>query len=81
MNFENDDKLKAFLKSESKRIGISILNTYNTYFSRLLLERINKTNYNKLYVKGRFAEIAHLNKMTRPITDIDFVSTDYHNDP
>ncbi len=81
MNFENDDKLKAFLKSESKRLGISIFNTYNTYFSRLLLERINKTCYNNLYVKGSFSEITHLNKMTRPITDIDLVSTSYHNDP
>lgn len=81
MNFENDDKLKSFLKRESKRLGISIKNTYNTYFSRLLLERINKIGYSKLYVKGSFSELAHLNEMTRPITDIDLVSTEYHNNP
>lgn len=81
MNFENDDKLKAFLKSESKRLGISILNTYNTYFSRILLERVNKINNSELYVKGSFSELAHLNEMTRPITDVDLVSTSYHNDP
>ena len=81
MNFENDDKLKAFLKSESKRLGISILNTYNTYFSRILLERVNRINNSELYVKGSFSELAHLNEMTRPITDVDLVSTSYHNDP
>lgn len=81
MQFSNDDKLKAFLKSESKRLGISIKNTYNTYFSKLLLERISRMSYDKLYVKGSFSELAHLNEMIRPVTDIDLVSTIYHNDP
>lgn len=81
MQFNNEDKLKAFLKSESKRLGISIKNTYNTYFSKLLLERISRMSYDKLYVKGSFSELAHLNEMIRPVTDIDLVSTIYHNDP
>ena len=81
MQFSTDDKLKAFLKNESKRLGISIKNTYNTYFSKLLLERISKMSYDKLYVKGSFSELAHLNQMIRPVTDIDLVSTIYHNDP
>ena len=81
MDFENDDKLKAFLKSESKRLGVSINNTYNTYFSRLLLERVSRLCYDKLYVKGSFSELAHLGTMIRPVTDIDLVSTEYHNDP
>lgn len=81
MNFENDDKLKAFLRSESKRLGISIMNTYNTYFSKLLLERVSRIGYGKLYVKGSFSELAHLEEMIRPITDIDLVSTEYHNNP
>lgn len=81
MEFENSDKLKAFLKKESERLGISINNTYNTYFSKLLLERVNRTCYNKLYVKGSMSELAHLNEMIRPITDIDLVSTVSHNDP
>ena len=29
----NDAKLKSFLKKESERLGISINNVYNTYFS------------------------------------------------
>ena len=81
MEFENEQKLKAFLKNESKRLGISITNTYNTYFSKLLLERISKICYSELYVKGSMSELAHLNEMIRPITDIDLVSTTYHNDP
>ena len=81
MDFNNDDKLKAFLKSESKRLGVSIKNTYNTFFSKILLERISNYSYDKLFVKGSFSELAHLDEMIRPITDIDLVSTEYHNDP
>ncbi len=81
MNFSSDEKLKAFLKNESKRLGISITNTYTTYFSRLLLERISKLRYKELYVKGSFSLITHLNQMIRPVTDIDLVSTSYHNHP
>lgn len=81
MNFTTDKKLKEFLKQESKRLGVSIKNTYTTYFSRILLERISNYYYDELFVKGSFSEIAHLNGLIRPITDIDLVSTKYHNDP
>lgn len=81
MEFSRDDKLKAFLKKESRRLGISITNTYNTFFSLQLLKRISETSYDKLFVKGSFSELAHLNEMIRPITDIDLVSSVYHNDP
>lgn len=81
MEFNNSNQLKAFLKNESKRLGISINNTYNTFFSTILLRRISEMSYDKLFVKGSFSELAHLNDMIRPITDIDLVSTEYHNDP
>ena len=81
MNFNSDEKLKSFLKNESKRLGISITNTYTTYFSRILLERISKISYKELYVKGSFSLITHLNQIIRPVTDIDLVSTEYHNNP
>ena len=81
MEFNNDDQLKAYLKSESQRLGVSIKNTYNTFFSKILLERISNFSYDELFVKGSFSELAHLNTMIRPITDIDLVSTQYHNDP
>lgn len=81
MEFNNEEQLKSFLKKESKRLGISIKNTYNTYFSKVLLERISKISYDELFVKGSFSELAHMNDMIRPITDIDLVSTKYHNDP
>jgi hypothetical protein len=80
MNFNNEDQLKAFLKSESKRLGVSVKNTYNTFFSRMLLERISAFNNDKLFVKGSFSELAHLDAMIRPITDIDLVSTQGRND-
>lgn len=81
MNFKNDEQLKNYLKKESNRIGVSITNTYNTFFSKILLERVSNLCYDKLYVKGSFSELAHLNDMIRPVTDIDLVSTEYHNDP
>ena len=81
MEFKNDDQLRAFLKKESKRLGVTITNTYNTFFSKLLLERLSKFSYDGLFVKGSFSELAHLNDMIRPITDLDLVSTKYHNDP
>ena len=81
MSFKNEDQLKYFLKKESNRLGVSITNTYTTFFSKILLERVSKLCYNKLYVKGSFSELAHLNDMIRPVTDIDLVSTEYHNDP
>lgn len=81
MYFRNDDQLRAFLKNESKRLGVTITNTYNTFFSKLLLERLSNFSYDKLFIKGSFSELAHLNTMIRPITDLDLVSTQYHNDP
>lgn len=81
MEFRNDDQLRAFLKNESKRLGVTITNTYNTFFSMLLLKRLSNFSYDKLFVKGSFSELAHLNTMIRPITDLDLVSTMYHNDP
>ena len=81
MEFKNDDQLRAFLKNESKRLGVSITNTYNTFFTKLLLERLSKFSYDGLFVKGSFSELVHLNRMIRPITDLDLVSTQKHNDP
>ena len=80
-NFKNDDSLRAFLKKESKRMGISIINTYNTYFSRILLERLSKYNNKQMIVKGSFAQFVHIRSFIRPITDIDLTSTIGHHDP
>ena len=57
---DNCDQLKAFLKSESKRLNISCTNTYNTFFSRLLLERISHVDpSHEFLVKGSFAQLVH----------------------
>lgn len=78
----NDDKLKSFLKKESKRLGISINNTYNTYFSRILLKNISKHNeHSEIIIKGSFAQLVQLGKIVRPITDIDLASKESHHEP
>lgn len=78
----NDDKLRAFLKSESKRLGISIGNVYNTYFSRILLGNVSNHNKNdEVIVKGSFAQLVQLGRVIRPITDIDLASIEPHHDP
>lgn len=79
--FTNDDSLKNFLKKESSRLNISINNVYNTYFSRLFLERISKYNNKEVIVKGSFAQFVHLRKFVRPIVDIDLTSIEGHHDP
>jgi len=78
--FRNEDSLKAFLKSEAKRLNINISNVYSTYFSRLLLESLSKYNNMEVIVKGSFAQFVHLRKFVRPITDIDLTSIDDHHD-
>jgi predicted nucleotidyltransferase component of viral defense system len=78
----NDEKLKSFLKKESKRLGISVNNVYNTYFSRILLNNISNHNeHNEVIVKGSFAQLVQLGKIVRPITDIDLASKEPHHDP
>lgn len=79
--FISDDSLKAFLKKESKRLGINISNVYSTYFSRLLLDKLSKYNNKEVIVKGSFAQFVHLQKFVRPITDIDLASVEGHHDP
>lgn len=80
--FSNDDSLKAYLKKESERLHISVTNLYSTFFSRDLLYRMSKIDRSKdVIVKGSFAQLVHLQKMVRPITDIDLTSTISHHDP
>lgn len=81
MEFRNDDQLRHYLKSEAKRLGISTTNAYSTFFALMLLNRICDYNKEELVVKGSFSEIAHLGHMIRPVTDIDLVSREEHNNP
>ena len=81
-NFNNSASLKAYLNKESKRLNISIGNIYTTFFSRDLLYRLSKIDHSKdIIVKGSFAQFVHLEKVVRPITDIDLTSTINHHDP
>src|SRR5574344_1054922 len=74
MEFKNDDQLRSFLKSESKRLNISIQNVYNTFFSRYLLSKLSDINSGILFVKGSFVELIHAQKLYRPITDLDLAT-------
>ncbi len=79
--FRDENSLKSFLKKESLRLHINVCNVYNTYFSRLLLERISKYDNEEIVVKGSFAQFVHLRKFVRPITDIDLASQKGHHTP
>lgn len=82
LDLRNDEQLKSYLKKESKRLNLSIKNTYNTFFSRLLLSGISKEDIeSNIIIKGSFAQLVHLGKMVRPITDIDIASVEFHHDP
>ena len=82
IQINNDEQLKNFIKKEAERLNISVQNAYNTFFCRLLLYELSKNDKEKnILVKGSFAQLIHLNKMVRPITDIDIASTKAHNDP
>ncbi len=74
MEFRNGNQLKAYLKKESIRLGVSINNTYNTFFARNLLEGISDLNYGNFVVKGSFSQLIHSGKLYRPVTDIDLSS-------
>ena len=74
LEFRNSNQLKAFLKKESKRLDISLNNTYHTFVARQLLEKISKFNNDKLLVKGSSAEMAYLGALVRCITDVDLAA-------
>ena len=82
MEFKNINHLKSFMKKESDRLGLSIENTYNTYFARELLRIMGEKDKNNVFVtKGSFSQLVNLGKMVRPITDVDLTSTISHHDP
>lgn len=81
MQFKNLDQNKAFIKSEAKRLGISVGAAYSTYYSRILLERLSNINYGHLVVKGSFSQYIHLNELSRPVLDIDLSSEQDHHLP
>ncbi len=74
MQFYNQEKLKSYLRAEAIRLGINLPNTYNTFFARLLLERLAKVSGDKLLVCGSFSQLMHLESMIRPVTDVDLFS-------
>lgn len=81
MEFRNLDQEKSFMKKEAKRLGITPMATYTTYYARKLLEKLALINNGDLVVKGSFSQYVHLKELTRPVLDIDLSSTLLHHIP
>lgn len=81
MEFRNLDQEKSFMKKEAKRLGITPMATYTTYYARKLLEKLALINNGDLVVKGSFSQYVHLKELTRPVLDIDLSSTLSHYIP
>ena len=81
MEFRNLDQEKSFMKKEAKRLGITPMATYTTYYARKLLEKLALINNGDLVVKGSFSQYVHLGYLTRPVLDIDLSSMQSHHIP
>ena len=81
MEFKNLDQEKAFMKKEAKRLGISPMAAYTTYYARKLLEKLTLSNNGTLVVKGSFSQYVHLGTLSRPVLDIDLSSMLSHQVP
>ena len=74
LEFKDNNQFKSYMKKESKRLNIDIKNTYTTYISRRLLEKMNRINPYAFLVKGSAAETVYLGKMIRAVVDLDIAS-------
>lgn len=73
--FRNSDQMRAFMKKESKRLGIGIKNTYITFVAREFLKKLSRYDNGTILVKGSSAETTYLGGLVRGITDVDIAST------
>lgn len=75
ISMDKCQQFKLFLKSEADRLNLSVNHVYSTFFLRLLLENISKRNVDgSIIVKGSFAQFVYLDKLVRPIVDLDLTS-------
>ena len=81
MEFKNLNQEKAFMKKEAKRLEITHMAAYTTYYARKLLEKLALINNGTLVVKGSFSQYVHLGTLSRPVLDIDLSSTLSHQVP
>ena len=81
MEFRNLDQEKAFMKKEAKRLEITHMAAYTTYYARKLLEKLALINNGTLVVKGSFSQYVHLGTLSRPVLDIDLSSSLSHHVP
>ncbi|MGI6329714.1 MAG: nucleotidyl transferase AbiEii/AbiGii toxin family protein [Bacilli bacterium] len=74
MEFKNSNQLKGYLKVESKHLNIHSNHIYTMYFTRQFLNRLTKENQEDFVIKGSYAQLANIKRLTRPLTDIDATS-------
>ncbi len=72
--FDRGTQLKGYIQRELKKVPMHSNYGYNYYFCRSFLERLYK-NSERFVLKGSFSQLCTLKKFTRPITDIDIVTS------
>ena len=74
MEFTDSNKLKGYLKEESKRLEIHSNYAYTYYFLRSFLKRLMQNHSENFVLKGSLSALIHTKSISRPITDLDIVS-------
>lgn len=81
MNYDNNNQIKAYMKKEASKLGLSAGATYSTYLSLLLLKRLSQISSRDIVIKGSFCQYVHLNSLSRPILDVDVTTRRYSDIP
>lgn len=74
--FETGNQLKGYIQRETKENNISSNYGYNYYFTRKFLEKLYSNNSHKFVLKGSYSQFNSLEKINRPLTDVDIVTFD-----
>jgi len=74
MEFENSDKLKGYLREQTKKLNVHSNYIYGMFFIREVLSKIYKEVPEEFTLKGSVSQFSNTNKLIRPLTDIDAIS-------
>lgn len=72
--FDSGNKLKGYIQKEAKEKQIHSNYGYNYYFSRYFLDKLYNDPKTNFILKGSYSQFCSLEKITRPLTDIDIVT-------
>ena len=73
---ETGNQLKGYIQRETNNLNINSNYGYNYYFTRAFLENLYNNIKMKLVLKGSYAQFVRLEKINRPLTDIDIITFD-----